>query len=53
MERVLFYNMYSDFVQKKNNFDPSYPYDYWIYLKMEPTESAVDIPDIVIGAKNN
>ena len=26
-----------------------YPYDYWIYVKMVPTESAQDYPDIILG----
>lgn len=32
--------------------DISYNYDYWVYIKMEPTESASDIPDLVIGGFN-
>lgn len=27
----------------------NFPFNYWVYLKMDPTESADDIPDIVLG----
>ena len=38
----------SDYIQTKPNHDPNFDYNYWVYLKMQPTESSNDLPDIII-----
>lgn len=31
----------------------NYPYHYWVYVKMEPTESTEEVPDLVLGVYNS
>ncbi|CAD8159084.1 unnamed protein product [Paramecium octaurelia] len=38
-----------DFIQTKPNHDPNFHFNYWVYLKMDPTESTDELPDIIIG----
>ncbi|CAD8049960.1 unnamed protein product [Paramecium sonneborni] len=42
-----------DYIQTKPNHDPNFQFNYWVYLKMDPTESTEDLPDIVLGVRNS
>lgn len=33
--------------------DNSFPYSNWLYVKMDPTESSDDFPDLVIGVRSD
>jgi hypothetical protein len=52
LERVLKLYNFRDFVQTKVNHDINFPYNYWVYLKMEPTESTDDLPDLILGVNS-
>ncbi|CAK71220.1 unnamed protein product (macronuclear) [Paramecium tetraurelia] len=42
-----------DFIQTKPNHDPNFSFNYWVYLKMDPTESTEDLPDIIVGVRDS
>ncbi|CAD8046112.1 unnamed protein product [Paramecium primaurelia] len=42
-----------DYIQTKPNHDQNFHYNYWVYLKMDPTESTEDLPDIIIGVNES
>ncbi|CAD8051176.1 unnamed protein product [Paramecium sonneborni] len=42
-----------DYIQTKPNHDPNFQFNYWVYLKMDPTESTEDLPDIILGVKES
>lgn len=42
-------SFWSHFVDYKQNYDPRYPYSDWMFIKMEPTESIDEFPDLIIG----
>lgn len=37
------------YTQVKINTDPQYLFYEWIYVKMEPTESQAEFPDLILG----
>ena len=54
MERVLLNKInFSDYIQTKPNHDSNFHFNYWVYLKMDPTESTDDLPDIIIGVRDS
>ncbi|CAD8134594.1 unnamed protein product [Paramecium pentaurelia] len=42
-----------DYIQTKPNHDSNFHFNYWVYLKMDPTESTDDLPDIIIGVRDS
>ncbi|CAK55711.1 unnamed protein product (macronuclear) [Paramecium tetraurelia] len=40
------------YVKTKSNNDMNYSYSHWVYIKMDPTESTDDIPDVVLGVNS-
>ncbi|CAD8051932.1 unnamed protein product [Paramecium sonneborni] len=41
-----------DYVQTKSNYDQNFPFNYWVYIKMDPTETTEDISDIALGVNS-